>query len=43
MEQRLAEQVTSADPTIRAMQARKAQIAESKRSFPVSFLRRRRP
>jgi hypothetical protein len=43
MEQRLAEQVTSADPTIRAMQARKAQIAESRRSFPVSFVRRRRP
>jgi Terminase large subunit, T4likevirus-type, N-terminal len=43
MEQRLAEQVTSADPTIRAMQARKAQIGESKRVFPVSFTRRRRP
>jgi hypothetical protein len=43
MEQRLAEQITSADPTIRAMQARKAQIAESRRSFPVSFVRRRRP
>ena len=43
LEQRMAEQVTSADPTIRAMQARKAQVAESKRAFPVSFLRRRRP
>ena len=43
MEQRLAEQVTSPDPTIRAMQARKAQAAESKRAFPVSFGRRRRP
>ncbi len=42
-EQRLAEQVTSADPTIRAMQARKAQAAESKRVFPVSFGRRRGP
>jgi len=43
IEQRLAEQVTSADPTIRAMQARKAHVAESKRVFPVSFGRRRRP
>jgi hypothetical protein len=43
MEQRLAEQVTSTDPTIRAMQARKAQAAESKQVFPVSFGRRRRP
>jgi hypothetical protein len=43
IEQRLAEQVTSADPTIRAMQARKAQVAESKRVFPVTFGRRRRP
>jgi hypothetical protein len=42
-EQRLAEQVTSADPTIRAMQARKALMAESNRVFPVSFGRRRRP
>jgi hypothetical protein len=43
IEQRLAEQVTSADPTIRAMQAHKAQVSESKRVFPVSFGRRRRP
>jgi phage terminase large subunit len=41
-EQRLAERVTSADPTIRAMQARKAQLDESKRVQPVSFFRRRR-
>ncbi|MFZ0087809.1 MAG: phage terminase large subunit [Candidatus Acidiferrales bacterium] len=41
-EQRLAERVTSADPTIRAIQARKAQIEERKRAQPVSFLRRRR-
>lgn len=43
IEQRLAEQVTSPDPTIRAMQARKAQVGEAKRVFPVSFGRRRRP
>jgi len=41
-EQRLAERVTSADPTIRAIQARKAQLEETKRIHPVSFLRRRR-
>jgi phage terminase large subunit len=39
---RLAERVTSADPTVRAIQARKAQIEESRRSQPVSFLHRRR-
>jgi Terminase large subunit, T4likevirus-type, N-terminal len=39
---RLAERVTSADPTVRAIQARKAQIEESRRSQPVSFLYRRR-
>jgi hypothetical protein len=43
VEQRMAEQVTSPDPTIRAMQARKAQVSEAKRVFPVSFVRRRRP
>ena len=42
LEQRLAERVTSADPTIRAIQARKAQLEETKRVHPVSFLRRRR-
>jgi phage terminase large subunit len=42
LEQRLAERVTSADPTIRAIQARKAQLEEPKRTRPVSFLRRRR-
>ena len=36
---RLAERVTSADPTVRAIQARKAQLEESRRSQPVSFLR----
>ncbi len=41
-EQRMAERVTSADPTIRAIQARKAQLEETKRVHPVSFLRRRR-
>jgi hypothetical protein len=39
---RLAERVTSADPTVRAIQARKAQLEESRRSQPVSFVRRRR-
>jgi phage terminase large subunit len=42
LEQRLAERVTSADPTIRAIQARKAQLEVPKRAQPVSFLRRRR-
>jgi phage terminase large subunit len=42
LEQRLAERVTSADPTIRAIQARKAQLEVPQRSQPVSFLRRRR-
>ncbi|HYL68810.1 MAG TPA: hypothetical protein VEX69_06570, partial [Candidatus Limnocylindria bacterium] len=40
--QRLATRVTSADPTVRAIQARKAQLEESHRSHPVSFLHRRR-
>jgi phage terminase large subunit len=42
LEQRLAERVTSTDPTIRAIQARKAQIEVPQRTQPVSFLRRRR-
>jgi phage terminase large subunit len=42
LEQRLAERVTATDPTIRAIQARKAQIEVPKRTQPVSFLRRRR-
>ena len=42
LEQRMAERVTSADPTIRAIQARKALMDESRRAQPVSFLRRRR-
>ena len=41
-EARLAARAVSADPTVRAIQARKAQIEESRRSLPVSFLRRRR-
>jgi hypothetical protein len=36
------QRVTSADPTVRAIQARKAQLEESQRSHPVSFLHRRR-
>ncbi|HXQ24918.1 MAG TPA: hypothetical protein VN822_00780 [Candidatus Acidoferrales bacterium] len=39
---RLAARVLSADPTIRAIQARKAALDESRRSHPVSFLHRRR-
>ncbi len=42
LEQRLAERVTSTDPTIRAIQARKAQLEVPQRTQPVSFLRRRR-
>ncbi len=40
--QRLAEQVTATDPTIRAIQARKAWIEEQKRSSPVSFRPRKK-
>jgi hypothetical protein len=39
---RLAARVLSPDPTIRAMQARKAQLEETRRTQPVSFLHRRR-
>ena len=42
LESRLAALVTSADPTVRAIQARKAQLDEARRSLPVSFLHRRR-
>jgi hypothetical protein len=41
-EQRIAERLTSADPTVRAIQIHKAQLEESRRTKPVSFLRRRR-
>jgi phage terminase large subunit len=41
LEQRLAARVTSADPTVRAIQALKAQLEETRRTLPVSFLRRR--
>ena len=40
LEQRLAERVTASDPTIRAIQARKALLEEQRRSAPV-FRRRR--
>ncbi len=39
---RLAARVVSADPTIRAMQARKAQIEETRGTQPVKFPHRRR-
>ena len=39
---RLAERVTSADPTVRAIQARIAELEESRRCKPVSFVHRRR-
>ena len=42
LEQRLASRVTSADPTIRAIQALKAQLDERRRAGPISFLRRPR-
>jgi len=41
LEQRLAARAVSADPTIRAIQARKAQIEETRRVQPVSFRHRR--
>jgi phage terminase large subunit len=41
-EQRLAARVTSSDPTIRAIQARRAQIAEHDHSSPIHFARRPR-
>ncbi len=43
LEQRVAERVTSADPTIRAIQARKALLEEQRRIRPVPFFRPRRP
>jgi hypothetical protein len=42
LEQRIAERLTSADPTLRAIQIHKARIEESRRNKPMSFLRRRR-
>ena len=39
---RLAARVLSPDPTIRALQARKAQLEESRASHPVSFARHSR-
>jgi phage terminase large subunit len=42
LEHRLAVKVTSEDPTLRAIQARKAQLDEARRVQPVRFLRRRR-
>jgi phage terminase large subunit len=41
LEQRLAERVTASDPTIRAIQARKAMLDEQRKSAPVHFTRRR--
>src|SRR6204780_1347679 len=42
LEQRVAERVTSTDPTGRAMQMRKFQMEEKSRVQPVSFLNHRR-
>ncbi|MGA8368456.1 MAG: hypothetical protein ACLQMT_06435 [Candidatus Acidiferrales bacterium] len=42
LDQRLASRVVSADPTIRAIQARKAELEETRSSQPVLFLHRRR-
>src|SRR5271170_5624240 len=41
-EQRLASRVTSSDPTVRAIQARKAQLAEQDHRSPIHFARRQR-
>jgi phage terminase large subunit len=41
IEQRIAERVTSPDPTMRAIQASAARIAEGGKARPVRFLRRR--
>ena len=40
-EARMAARVTAEDPTVRAIQARKAQLEESRRATPVWFARRR--
>jgi phage terminase large subunit len=42
LEQRLAARMTAVDPTVRAIQARKAQIEETRKITPISFVRRRR-
>ncbi len=43
LDERLAARILSPDPTIRAIQARKAQIDETRGTQPVSFLRRPHP
>lgn len=43
LDDRLAARVLSPDPTIRAIQARKALLDETGGTHPISFLRRRRP
>jgi phage terminase large subunit len=43
LDERLAARVLSPDPTIRAIQARKAQIDETRGAQPVSFFRRPHP
>jgi|HubBroStandDraft_6_1064221.scaffolds.fasta_scaffold01036_8 phage terminase large subunit len=42
LEQRVAERITSADPTVRAIQILKARLEESRRRKPVPFAHRRR-
>lgn len=42
-EQRLAERITSADPTIRAIQARKAMLDEQRKTAPVRRRLGKRP
>ncbi|MGB8654070.1 MAG: hypothetical protein WCD23_06090 [Candidatus Acidiferrales bacterium] len=42
LEHRIAERVTSTDPTVRAIQARRAQIEEARRMQPMPFRHRRR-
>ncbi len=43
LDERLAARVLSSDPTVRAIQARKAVIDETRGARPISFLRRWRP
>ena len=42
LEQRIAQRVTSSDPTVRAIQIQQARLEESRRNKPTPFLHRRR-
>jgi Terminase large subunit, T4likevirus-type, N-terminal len=43
LEQRIAQRVTSSDPTLRAIQIQKARLEETRRSKPVHFTHHHRP